>query len=440
MPARQGDLRGLIVEVGDALDAAAAGIEDALALDGRLTQIERQLADLAARAGVRGVETHADAAAVEGLRMEAHARLASRGVAGADADADDLLALLDDRIASERRRRRATLRPFRIELDPIDVLAAVAIGTAASIVDAFVVRIPKDLRWGDSTQRGSWLTQTLRDLSVPADNWLARLAEVPFDRVCGLGEDVPGIGPRTHRVHTLGHDPLVGLLYGTLDILRGTLTGVDKFGDIGIVDVGSPVTRNPLVAIGLEILHLLSDLPTRMGLPLPGWSILMTSKATIAGQPLNEVARSMYLRGYDSWHLLTMATVPAAIELGLRAYWGVRHACDEEWSTAVQVAGDRAAAAGVAEHPRFVALAFAAHATAAAGNIGKLVAYGGNPLAINYAQWIRFLHVAIRAGRRGIAATPTTDALLFAYEDGAADLSRIWGEMMMPSSSTPRGR
>ena len=41
-------------------------------------------------------------------------------------------------------------------------------------------------------------------------------------------------------------------------------------------------------------------------------------------------------------------------------------------------------------------MALAAHATAAAVNVGKVAVYQGNPLAINYAQWLRFFDSVFR--------------------------------------------
>jgi hypothetical protein len=41
-------------------------------------------------------------------------------------------------------------------------------------------------------------------------------------------------------------------------------------------------------------------------------------------------------------------------------------------------------------------MALAAHATAAAINVGKVAIYAGNPLAINYVQWLRFFQAVFQ--------------------------------------------
>lgn len=98
-------------------------------------------------------------------------------------------------------------------LDAMDIAAAVTAGVTAALLDFLIVDIP----------RTSDLTRSLRDLGVDSHNWLSGIAKVPYDQVTGTGID--GMGPTTHRVQTLGHDPLLGWVYGTLDILRGSLTG-----------------------------------------------------------------------------------------------------------------------------------------------------------------------------------------------------------------------
>lgn len=248
------------------------------------------------------------------------------------------------------------------------------------------------MRVDGTWRKGSWLTTTLRDQAMSDDNRLGGIAKVPFDRVAGYGDVLPGLGAKTHRVHTFGHDPLLGLVSGTLDIMKGTMTGVSKTGQVTSVPVAPPLTSNPFEALAIEVMHLLSDAPTQMGLPLPGWTALMTAPVgNLGGKAINEHARQMYLRGYDSWHFLTMATVQLTIHLVLRSYWYLRGQFDHGWARDVDHEAHVAASERTGDHPRFRALYLAAHGVAAADNIGKLIAYGGNPLALNYALWLSFL-------------------------------------------------
>ena len=106
----------------------------------------------------------------------------------------------------------------------------------------------------------------------------------------------------------------------------------------------------------------------------------------------------MYVRGYDCRHFLTMATSPAAAELFLRGYWGLRHYFDDDFAESV----DHAALVAQADrhlggHPRYVGMTLIAHTVASAANAGKIAMYGpAGPYAFNYAQWLAFLKSSIR--------------------------------------------
>lgn len=195
-----------------------------------------------------------------------------------------------------------------VQLDAFDIAAAVTAGALGALVDLLVVRIPTGGIWDGSWQRGSELTFSLRKGAMDQENWLSGLAKVPFDRVTGTGID--GMGPRSHRVQTFGHDPLLGMALGTLDVMRGTLTGVDTSSVVHVVETGG-TTTTLFSALALQFGHLLSDVFTHMGLPLPGWTALLTVPFGSFGeqeQTVGQLARWMYLRGYGTWHLVTMAS------------------------------------------------------------------------------------------------------------------------------------
>jgi hypothetical protein len=312
---------------------------------------------------------------------------------GCDTAHVDITALLDE---NELQRIDQRMRGgFRVQtkLDRYDVAAAVAAGVLAALVDAFVVRIPRNARWDGAFQKGSVLTEALRSYARHHDNWLADYAKVSYDAVGENAAQIEGFGGTTHRVQTFGHDPLLGLVYGTIDILRGTTTAVSKTGQMAVIDSNVAPVSNPLWAFVRQVIHLLSDLPTRMGLPLPGWTGLLTINADRIGpknETVAEVARSMYLRGFDTWHFATMTTSVAAASLFLRAYWGLRGHFDADWRASIdselaQVGGTR-----VSDNPRYQSLSLLAHGIATGANAGKVVLYGNNPLALNYAQWLWF--------------------------------------------------
>ena len=121
---------------------------------------------------------------------------------------------------------------------------------------------------------------------------------VPFDANIGSDGALKGGGKLGHRVKTLGHDPILGLIFGTANIATATLTtnefksyhiktrdGKDVFAERAdtsmvltktIEKLLGPKQEREKVAIAFvkELVHLKSDMYTKNGLPLPGISII----------------------------------------------------------------------------------------------------------------------------------------------------------------------
>ena len=369
-------------------------------LDGLETRITR----LAHEAGVnaslkpitgehRRVTSSAPRFTWEQMRESAENRLRTRGV---DLSAVRIDELLDLQEAKRIERRFSGGFELSANLDRYDILASIAAGLVAATVDFLVVRIPKDtLYMGQHLQAGSPLTKWIKSLEVPEDNWLARNFKTAFDRI-DVGGKIDGFGPRTHRFQTFGHDPLVGLVIGTIDIIRGGLSAISKNGDL--IFLSGTGQAHPFTALVYEIAHLLSDCATKMGIPPPGFSLAQilqfgnfgTNERTVA-----DLARFMYLKGYDSRHFLTMSTSVAAAEVVLRGYFSIRRKLDDNYETQAVHIERASGASSTSAHPTFQAMALIAHVVGSAANAGKVAIYQGNPLAVNYAQWLRFVHTAM---------------------------------------------
>lgn len=161
------------------------------------------------------------------------------------------------------------------------------------------------------------------------------LNPVPFDAQSGSGQfgALAGFGHKDHRFATPGHDPLLGLLFGTANIATSTLTNwrMESFhiktGSIGrgaIQDILSEQAKTPLVmhytadkllhqgsdgraiiaaSLQKEVIHLRSDIRSKDSLPLPCVSVV---NPTLGG----ELAK----RGLD------MATV---LDVGKQFIWAL---------------------------------------------------------------------------------------------------------------------
>lgn len=377
--------------------------------DGRVASLEVEVADLVDGVAETGVRIEAIERRVENLRRRTATSTVSPSepllrpvpetvpavawealVANAAASVPREGASLDDLI--DKRTRSGIDRDFdldgtfRVSLDRYDILAAVAAGVTGALLDYLVVSVPNT----------SSLTTSLRSLAADSDNWLSAIAKVPYDRVTGI--DIDGFNPQTHRVQTFGHDPLLGWVYGTMDILRGSLTGVAPSGAVGALQITTPGTDSLAVALAIQAAHLVSDVITPAGLPLPGWTALLTVDATAPGasHTVSELARLMYIRGYDTWHLPSLATPTLGIEAVLRGYLGIRQLVDDDYRTAVERDLLRSRGTAVSDLSRYRAMSLIATSVAAAGNAGRFVLSGANPLTLNYVLWLRFASQSLR--------------------------------------------
>ena len=137
---------------------------------------------------------------------------------------------------------------------------------------------------------------------------------VPFDVTVGSPKFGVNMEAGYHRIHTLGHDPLLGWIFGTMNIISSTITledfrtykisarpkpkhweyqtnVLDGF-RMAIESIKEDDKRLP-AAIFAEALHLKSDAYTKNGLPVP---ILETFAPNLAGD--------LYKSNYDSLCLM----------------------------------------------------------------------------------------------------------------------------------------
>ncbi|MCB2155190.1 hypothetical protein KQI84_09905 [bacterium] len=261
--------------------------------------------------------------------------------------------------------------------DKWDYILVGAAGVLAFLTDCFLVTIPADMTSGIfAGQKGSVITKRLHEIRLPKNvqDWL-ELAKVPYDRT----------GGPNHRIDTFGHDPVIGLIVGVLDIFRGTATTI-KGGTITSESVAGTPGLGLTESIIIQILHLLSDAFTKKGLPIPFSSVLRAlNSGSFVGpsgksRTISDLTRWMYHHGYDLRHFMTMSITPATIEIILRAYIMIRHYVEKGEIKFL-----------LADNPKYRSMLLSAHAIACAGNAGKISLLQGNPLAINYAEWLALI-------------------------------------------------
>ena len=248
-------------------------------------------------------------------------------------------------------------------------------------------------------------------------HYLEQKAKVPYDN----STELRGMSGKTHRLQTLGHDPVLGLIFGTLDIMFGTMTGfeyADNVHKLVVRKMTDEQTINIIEAILKQLAHLLSDAFTAQGLQPPFFSLLQLINVPSGHQSktVAEIARYMYTQGYDLRNFFVMGISPAFIEIIVRGYFGLTLYHQKTEKTQ-------------AHNLKLKTMLLAAHSIAAAINSGKVIIMS-NPLAINYTQWLALVRYLVPVVRYTIF-----DKIDFTLEKLENLSEQNWSEILTQSEN-----
>ena len=313
----------------------------------------------------------------------------------ADATLEDLFTPeeLDDN-AEAVRRLNAEYNAIH-QLDEIDVAIAAGAGLLSAAIEILLVGIPR--KTPNGVEAGP-VTNFIRghlehSLSPSQLRELERAAEVPYDATVNEGYTttrVEGLCPGMHRLYSLGHDPLLGLVVGVSDILTGRMTTIDKHGKIVVqaIERYAHLRKTDVVqALVTQLMHFFSDVTTPAGLPAPGMTLfnlmqfgsIGDEKATIA-----EIVQGMYWQGYDFVQFCSQSIPVAVCEILVRFAYAFRKVKGgTPVKDAIPLSTNRE------KNPKLGTMLFTAHSIATAANAG-VVAFSKNPMAVSYPQWIAF--------------------------------------------------
>ena len=281
-------------------------------------------------------------------------------------------------------------------LDAFDVSIAALAGLVGATVDILLVGIPQKTPDG---LKGGPLSNYVRDYfdrKFPEEEMQklanSKASKVPYDAQDNRHTTIrmEGLSAYYHRLLQLGHDPLLGFVFGVADILSGRMTTIDKAGNIVSQVMENYADRKEsdiFAALAKQVIHFKSDITTSMGLPVPLMSLFNLLQFGSIGeeeQTIAEIVQGMYYEGYDFIHFCSMSIPAMLVEVIVRLGYAIKRIKEgHRVKDSIPLSLNRE------KHPKLATMLFIAHAGATAANAGK-VYFTQNPVAINYPQWIAF--------------------------------------------------
>ena len=281
-------------------------------------------------------------------------------------------------------------------LDAMDVVLSAFAGIVGAAVDILLVGIPKKSANGLKAGPLADYIRDYFDKRFPESEMEklanSKVSKVPFDAQDNRNTTVwgEGLSAYYHRLLQLGHDPILGFVFGVADILSGRMTTIDKTGKIVSQVMENYADRkesNIFAALAKQILHFKSDVTTSMGLPAPLMSLFNLLQFGSIGeeeQTIAEIVQGMYYEGYDFIHFCSMSIPAMLVEVIVRLGYAIKRIKEgHALKDSIPFSLNRE------KNPKLATMLFIGHAGATAVNTGK-ICFSQDPVAINYPQWLAF--------------------------------------------------
>lgn len=308
-------------------------------------------------------------------------------------------------------------------LSTTELIVSALAGTLSVIIDVVLVGTPeivKIYRGGENFD-GSVLTSLIRKIQ-PGDGteagsilkWLSDKCKVPYDLSCIKGT----VNPNNHRLRGLGHDPYLGLFFAVTDIIMGTTTCIDNDGALRIIPNYAASASEKILSVFYYLGHIVSDLFTARGIPVPGFFLTQFFTGDGEDTSLAEIAKNMYMDGYDTRHLASMAVPVVVKDLIVEAFCRI---------TKPEINGFLPLAEKEQAEQQYnlkkEKMLFISNSVGAAGNLVKFVAPPSccNPCSLNAAQWFAFIRSSI-----SMTVAATRDRSAESVLDGRSRINQKW--------------
>jgi len=278
------------------------------------------------------------------------------------------------------------------KLGAVDYAICGIAGILAAIFDLILVGIPSKTNTGINAGPLSNYIRELFNKILPPESVakLERIYKVPYDPANNknLAKRVEGLSSWFHRYHSVGHDPILGFIFGVLDILRGTFTAIASDGSIIIQKVGTQQEGMNLYSAIFQVFgHIKSDITTSMGIPAPLMTVFNLFQFGEFGEEnlsIADIIRGMYAQGYDFIHYCSTLASPMIIEAIIRLSFSIKR-IKEGNSIKESIPYSN----NMESFPKLQTMLFLSNSIATAFNTGK-VFITGDPMSINWAQWMAF--------------------------------------------------
>ena len=280
------------------------------------------------------------------------------------------------------------------QLNNTEITVSIISGLIAVLIDVIFVGTPELIKIykGGENFDGSILTKALRNLTdaedsklAPIFKWLSDKCKVPYDISAKSGI----VTPNNHRLRSLSHDPFFGLLFAVADILMGTTTCIDNNGKLTVLPSPTKASSSQKwLAVIYYMGHIVSDVCTSRGIPVPGFFLTQFFTNEIGGASINNIAQSMYLDGYDLRHMASMSVPVLVKEMLINIYLKM----NQENTVAINtIAGKEKS--DLEFELKTYKMKFVADSIATSGNLVKFISppVSGNPCGINMVQWMSFI-------------------------------------------------
>lgn len=275
------------------------------------------------------------------------------------------------------------------DLDKYDYAISGIIGTIAALIDYFLVTNVngKDVTPGKLKSGVEGLWNSI--LSEEKIRSLEELNKVTYDvssNTSKISQEVLGLCPLYHRFQSLGHDPILGFVFGVADLMRGTLTAIDGNGRLIIQSVSGATSKSFIESIITVFGHFLSDVGTKsktgkiLSVPAPLTPLLQliqVGSIEYKGQNFTvaDLSKKMYYDGYNFNHFIGMSVPVFLIEVLTRLSFVIKEMFYNKKDITIK------------NNPKLDVMLCISNGILFAENVGKL-AITKNPFSINYISWI----------------------------------------------------